>query len=85
MKILHTADWHIGKIVNEFSMIEDQAVVLHALVEKVKELDVDVLIMAGDLYDRAIPPERGRRFSDGDFQSADPGSGHSGPGDRREP
>jgi len=57
MKILHTADWHIGKIVNEFSMIEDQAVVLHALVEKVKELDVDVLIMAGDLYDRAIPPK----------------------------
>lgn len=57
MRILHTADWHIGKIVNEFSMIEDQAVVLHALVEKVKELDVDVLIMAGDLYDRAIPPK----------------------------
>lgn len=57
MRILHTADWHIGKIVNEFSMIEDQAMVLHALVEKVKELDVDVLIMAGDLYDRAIPPK----------------------------
>ncbi|OJF91368.1 exonuclease SbcCD subunit D [Alkalibacterium sp. 20] len=57
MRILHTADWHIGKIVNEFSMIEDQAVVLHALVEKVKELDVDVLIMAGDLYDRSIPPK----------------------------
>jgi len=57
MRILHTADWHIGKIVNEFSMLEDQEAVLHALVDRVKELDVDVLIMAGDLYDRAIPPK----------------------------
>ncbi|GEK91133.1 exonuclease SbcCD subunit D [Alkalibacterium kapii] len=57
MRILHTADWHIGKIVNEFSMFEDQEIVLNALVDKVKELDVDILIMAGDLYDRAIPPK----------------------------
>lgn len=57
MRILHTADWHIGKIVNEFSMLEDQEKVLHDLVDRVKELDVDVLIMAGDLYDRAIPPK----------------------------
>jgi exonuclease SbcD len=57
MRILHTADWHIGKIVNEFSMLEEQAIVLHELVDKVKELNVDVLIMAGDLYDRAIPPK----------------------------
>lgn len=57
MRILHTADWHIGKIVNEFSMLEDQAEVLHRLVDEVKKLDVDVLIMAGDLYDRAVPPK----------------------------
>ncbi len=57
MRILHTADWHIGKIVNEFSMLEDQAEVLHKLVDDVKKMDVDVLIMAGDLYDRAIPPK----------------------------
>ncbi|MCC5894372.1 MAG: exonuclease SbcCD subunit D [Alkalibacterium sp.] len=57
MRILHTADWHIGKIVNEFSMLEDQADVLHQLVDDVKKMDVDVLIMAGDLYDRAIPPK----------------------------
>src|SRR5699024_10373894 len=56
MKIIHTADWHIGKIVNEFSMLEDQAYFFDQLVERVKELDADVLIMAGDLYDRAIPP-----------------------------
>ncbi|EXJ24351.1 Exonuclease SbcD [Alkalibacterium sp. AK22] len=57
MRILHTADWHIGKIVNEFSMLEEQAEVLHRLVDQVKELEVDVLIMAGDLYDRAVPPK----------------------------
>ena len=56
MRILHTADWHIGKIVNEFSMIEDQAYFFEQLIKQVKELKVDVLIMAGDLYDRAIPP-----------------------------
>lgn len=57
MRILHTADWHIGKIVNEFSMLEDQEHYLNQLVDKVKQLNVDVLIMAGDLYDRAIPPK----------------------------
>lgn len=57
MRILHTADWHLGKIVNEFSMLDLQKEYLEKLVEKVKELEVDVLIMAGDLYDRAIPPK----------------------------
>lgn len=57
MKFLHTADWHIGKIVNEFSMLEDQAFVLNQLVEDIKQMDIDAVIMAGDLYDRAIPPK----------------------------
>lgn len=57
MRILHTADWHLGKIVNEFSMLDLQREYLKKLVKKVDELKVDVLIMAGDLYDRAIPPK----------------------------
>ena len=57
MKFLHTADWHIGKIVNEFSMLDDQAFVLNQLVEDIKQMDIDAVIMAGDLYDRAIPPK----------------------------
>ncbi|WP_208559410.1 exonuclease SbcCD subunit D [Marinilactibacillus kalidii] len=57
MRILHTADWHIGKIVNEFSMLEDQEYYLTQLVDFVKSNQIDVLIMAGDLYDRAIPPK----------------------------
>ena len=57
MRILHTADWHLGKIVNEFSMLDLQREYLKKLVKKVEELEIDVLIMAGDLYDRAIPPK----------------------------
>lgn len=57
MRILHTADWHLGKIVNEFSMLDLQKEYLNKLVKKVEELEIDVLIMAGDLYDRAIPPK----------------------------
>lgn len=57
MRILHTADWHLGKIVNEFSMLDLQKQYLKELVKEVKNLEVDVVIMAGDLYDRAIPPK----------------------------
>ena len=57
MRILHTADWHLGKIVNEFSMLTLQEAYLNDLIEQVKELEVDALMMAGDLYDRAIPPK----------------------------
>jgi len=56
MKIIHTADWHIGKIVNEFSMIDDQKFILNSLIELIKAEKPDVLVIAGDLYDRSIPP-----------------------------
>ena len=41
MKIVHTADWHIGKIVNEYSMIEDQKYYLDKLVELLREQEID--------------------------------------------
>lgn len=56
MKIIHTGDWHIGKIVNEFSMIEDQRYILNSLVDLIKKEKPDVLVIAGDIYDRSIPP-----------------------------
>ena len=55
MRILHTGDLHIGKTVNNFNMLEDQKHVLTQMVELVKEKDVQVFIIAGDVYDRAIP------------------------------
>lgn len=57
MRILHTADWHLGKIVNEFSMLEDQAYFLDQLIQLLKDQEVDLLMMAGDLYDRSVPPK----------------------------
>lgn len=56
MKIIHTADWHIGKTVNEFSMLEDQAFVLEQLVRFAAEERADALLISGDLYDRSVPP-----------------------------
>ncbi|NOH15341.1 exonuclease SbcCD subunit D [Clostridium cochlearium] len=56
MKLIHTGDWHIGKIVNEFSMIEDQKIVLKQLINIIEEEKPNALIIAGDLYDRSIPP-----------------------------
>ena len=56
MKIVHTSDWHIGKIVNEFSMIEDQKHILDELLQLTDKEKVSVIIIAGDIYDRSIPP-----------------------------
>ena len=56
MKIIHTSDWHIGKIVNEYSMIDDQKYILNKLIELIDEENIDVLMIAGDVYDRSIPP-----------------------------
>lgn len=57
VRILHTADWHLGKTVNEVPMIEDQRHYLHSLIDEVKGKGIDAVIMAGDLYDRSLPPK----------------------------
>lgn len=54
MKILHTSDWHIGKKVNEFSMVENQKYVFEQIYEIIKNEKIDIVIVAGDLYDKAI-------------------------------
>ncbi|MBL4933614.1 exonuclease SbcCD subunit D [Clostridium paridis] len=56
MKFIHTGDWHIGKIVNEFSMLQDQRFMLNQLVDIIEEEKPSALIVAGDLYDRSVPP-----------------------------
>ncbi|MBQ0140212.1 MAG: exonuclease SbcCD subunit D [Kurthia sp.] len=69
MKILHTADWHLGKIVQGISMIEDQQFILQQLVQKIDELQPDVVIVAGDLYDRSIPPVEAVHLLDKTFNA----------------
>ncbi len=56
MKIVHTADWHIGKIVNEYSMIGEQEYMLEQFVNIVKEEEPHAVIIAGDIYDRSVAP-----------------------------
>jgi len=56
MRILHTGDWHIGKLVNGLYMTQDQAYFLKAMCHLIEEEKIDVLLIAGDVYDRSIPP-----------------------------
>ncbi|MBO2537718.1 exonuclease SbcCD subunit D [Rummeliibacillus suwonensis] len=55
MKIFHTADWHLGKLVQGISMIEDQAFILQQFLQDIDEERPDVVVIAGDLYDRSVP------------------------------
>ncbi len=55
MKILHTGDWHIGRTLNQRSLLDDQATALTGLLSILETEKPDVLIIAGDLYDRAVP------------------------------
>lgn len=56
MKFFHTADWHLGKLVQGVSMTEEQRHVLQQFTEAIIEEKPDAVIIAGDLYDRAVPP-----------------------------
>ncbi len=58
MKFIHTADWHLGKLLKEHSMTEDQAWLLeNRFLPIVDEEKPDVILLAGDVYDRSFPPE----------------------------
>lgn len=56
MKFIHTADWHLGKLVHGVYMTENQREVLNQFVEVIHEEQPDAVIIAGDLYDRSVPP-----------------------------
>ncbi|UGQ39904.1 exonuclease SbcCD subunit D [Rhodococcus aetherivorans] len=55
MRILHTSDWHIGRTFHGVDLLSDQAQALAALADLVAERRVDVVVVAGDVYDRSIP------------------------------
>lgn len=56
MKVLHTSDWHLGRVFHGASLLTLQERALDRVVEVAAEAEVDVVVVAGDLYDRAIPP-----------------------------
>lgn len=69
MKLIHLSDLHLGKRVNEFSMLEDQAYILKKILVIVDEESPDGILIAGDVYDKAIPPTEAVALLD-DFLTA---------------
>ena len=55
MKLIHLSDLHLGKRVNEFSMIEDQKYILNQILGIIDEEAPDGVLLAGDIYDRPVP------------------------------
>ena len=55
MKLIHLSDLHLGKRVNEFSLLEDQKYILTKILNIIDEEKPDALLIAGDIYDKAIP------------------------------
>ncbi len=56
MKLMHISDLHIGKRVNEFSMLEDQEYILNEIIKIAKDENISGIIIAGDVYDKTVPP-----------------------------
>lgn len=55
MKLIHLSDLHLGKRVNEVSMIEDQEYILHQILRIVKDEKADAVMLSGDIYDKSVP------------------------------
>lgn len=56
MKLFHLSDLHLGKRVNEFSMLEDQEYILTKIINIIDEETPDAVLIAGDIYDKSVPP-----------------------------
>lgn len=61
-RVLHTADWHLGKMLGDVDRAGEHSVVLDALFQMVQEHRVDVLLVAGDVFDSAHPPQSAVRL-----------------------
>lgn len=64
MKIMHLGDLHIGKSLGDFDLYEDQKYILEQVLNLIKEKSVDALLIAGDVYDKAIPGEKSVQLLD---------------------
>jgi exonuclease SbcD len=56
VRILHTSDWHLGRLFHRASLLDEQAQALARIVELTRTEQVDLVVIAGDLYDRSVPP-----------------------------
>lgn len=57
MRLLHTADWHLGKTLKGVSLLDDQKFIIDQIFDDIiDKQQIDAVIIAGDIYDRAVPP-----------------------------
>jgi len=62
MKILHTSDWHLGHRLYEQSQVEEQSAFLHWLKNMIDEEQIDVLLVAGDIFDTGVPSTQSQKL-----------------------
>ncbi len=65
MKLLHLSDLHLGKKLNEFSLYDDQKYIFDQILQIVKEQLPDCILLAGDIYDKSVPPAEAVTLFDG--------------------
>ncbi len=65
MKLIHLSDLHLGKRVNEFSMLEDQAFILREILQIIDEEQPQAVLLAGDIYDKSVPSGEAVQLFDG--------------------
>ncbi|GAA4113052.1 metallophosphoesterase family protein [Enteractinococcus coprophilus] len=56
MRILHTSDWHLGRSFHNVGMADAQQHAIDFIVDTITQRDIDLVLIAGDVYDRALPP-----------------------------
>jgi len=62
MRILHTSDWHLGKTLEQFSRLNEQEEFLEEFTSIVKNNNIDLVLIAGDIYDNGNPPARAEKM-----------------------
>jgi len=62
MRILHTSDWHLGKTLEQYSRLEEQEEFLEEFIEIVKNNNIDLVLIAGDIYDNGNPPAKAEKM-----------------------
>lgn len=70
MRLFHISDLHLGKTLRGYELIEDQAYILESIVAKIGAARPEALIIAGDVYDRSVPPVEAVRLLDGFLRAA---------------
>src|SRR6476661_5363533 len=68
MRILHTSDWHLGRSFHGEDLLAAQAAYVDHLIETIEAENVDLVVVAGDVYDRALPPVDAVALADDAFR-----------------